>query len=216
MANELVILGAGGFAREVAWLVSDINDASLEEWKIIGFVEHTNERVGEFLNGIPIIDMTTVVKQHCDTYAVAAIGDPRIRERAVREAKDDGLRFATLIHPEVRLDRNTVEVGSGSIICAGNILTTNIVIGKHVIINLHCTLGHDTLIEDLVTISPGCHLSGHTTIHRGAYVGTGAVTIEGRTIGEYSIIGAGAGIIKDVADYATAVGLPAKEIKYNR
>ena len=85
----------------------------------------------------------------------------------------------------------------------------NIRIGEHVILNLDCTVGHNTVIEDYVTVSPGCHLSGYSTIRRGAYLGTGAVTIERREIGARSIIGAGAVVIRDIPADVTAVGVPA-------
>ena len=208
--KNLVILGAGGFAREVAWLVSDINEAQPGTWHLIGFWERETERIGQLINGIPAIDADSIRLYLPDLYAVVAIGDPKIKERAVHEAQGMGCQFATLIHPNVRYDKSTVKISSGSIICAGNILTCNIVIGHHVIINLDCTVGHDSIIEDYVTISPGCHLSGHTTIRRSAFLGTGVVTIEKRELGARSIIGAGASVVRDIPPDTTAVGVPAR------
>jgi sugar O-acyltransferase (sialic acid O-acetyltransferase NeuD family) len=205
-----VILGAGGFAREVAWLVSEINLARPGTWNLVGFWGHEKDRIGETINGVPIIGAEDVRRYLPELYAVVAIGDPRVKKRAVSEAESIGCRFATLIHPTVRYDPHTVSIGPGSIICAGNILTVNITIGSHVIINLDCTIGHDCIVEDYVTISPGCHLSGHTTVRSGAYLGTGAVTIEGHEIGARSIIGAGAVVTRDIPPDVTAVGVPAK------
>lgn len=208
--KNLVILGAGGFAREVAWLVADINQARPGTWNLIGFWEHGTERIGQLMNGIPVIGADSIRQYLPNLYAVVAIGDPKIKERAVHEAEGMGCQFATLIHPNVRYDKSTVKISSGSIICAGNILTCNIVIGAHVIINLDCTVGHDSIIEDYVTISPGCHLSGYTTIRESAFLGTGVVTIEKREIGARSIIGAGASVVRDIPPDTTAVGVPAK------
>lgn len=215
MIKELVIFGGGGFAREVAWLVADINLQLPEDarWKILGFIEHTNERVGSFLNGIPIIDPSDLKREFSDLYAVAAIGSTNLRERAVEQAGSLGFRFATLIHPEVKMDATTVEIGHGCIVCAGNILTVNIKIGNHVIVNIDCTVGHDSIIEDFVTISPGCHLSGYTSVRRGAYIGTGAVTVERHEVGRNAIVGAGAVVVKDIPPDVTAVGIPARPIK---
>lgn len=214
MTRQLVILGGGGFAREVAWLASDINQllAPDEAWEVVGFLEHTNERVGQRLNGIPIINVEEATAYLPDAYATVAIGAPQAKESAVRQAEELGFKFAMLIHPNVRMDRNTVQIGEGCVVCAGNILTVNITIGKHVIVNLDCTIGHDCVIEDLVTISPGCHLSGYTTVRRGAYLGTGAVTIERHEIGANSVIGAGAVVIRNIPANVTAVGVPAKVI----
>ena len=212
--KKLVIFGGGGFAREVAWLVTDINRAlpDDEKWEAIGFVEYSDDRVGQRLNGIPIIRLEDIKSQVSEMYAVAAIGAPDAREQAVNQARAFGLKFATLIHPDVHMDRDSIQIGEGSMICAGNILTVNISIGSHVIINLDCTIGHDCRIEDFVTISPGCHLSGNTTIRRAAYLGTGAVTVEKHEIGSQSVIGAGAVVVKDIPPNVTAVGIPAKPL----
>jgi sugar O-acyltransferase (sialic acid O-acetyltransferase NeuD family) len=208
MSKKLVILGAGGFAREIAWLVWDINQVS-NEWEIVGFAEHTTEHVGQVVNGIPIISMEEATRYLPNICAVAAIGDPLLKERAVKEADNFGFKFVRLIHPSVSKSKS-VNIGIGSMICAGNILTVNVAIGEHVILNLDCTVGHDSMIEDYVTISPGCHLSGGSRIRRGAFLGTGVVTIENHEIGAYSKIGAGAVVINDIPEKATAVGIPAK------
>jgi sugar O-acyltransferase (sialic acid O-acetyltransferase NeuD family) len=208
--RNLVILGAGGFAREVAWLVADINRAQPNTWNLIGFLERGTERTGQVINGVPVIGAAEVSQNLTNSYAVAAIGDPRTKERAVHEVESIGCQFATLVHPSVKYDRSTVAIGSGSIICAGNILTVNIIIGAHVIINLDCTIGHDSVIEDYVTISPGCHLSGYTTIRGSAFLGTGAVTIDRCQIGTRTIIGAGAVVVGEIPSGVTAMGVPAK------
>ena len=215
MTKKLVIFGGGGFAREVSWLVADINRSLPREdaWNVVGFVEYSNKRVGQLLNGVPVISLENDDLDFSDTYVIIAIGATDIREQAVNQAKGFGFKFATLIHPAVRMDESTIQIGEGSIICAGNILTVNITIGNHVIINLDCTIGHDCIVEDLVTISPGCHLSGYTTVRRGAYLGTGAVTIEKHQIGARSVVGAGAVVVKDIPPNVTAVGIPAKPIK---
>lgn len=215
MNRKLVIFGGGGFAREVAWLVSGINHSvpSNETWELIGVVEQSNKHVGQLLNGLPIISLDDAEFDFQETYAIVAIGMPKIKERAVNQAKEMGFKFATLIHPDVAMDKNTVHVGEGSIVCAGNILTVNISVGNHVIINLDCTIGHDCVIEDFVTVSPGCHLSGFTTVRRGAYLGTGAVTIEKHEIGSEAVVGAGAVVVKDIPAKVTAVGVPARVVK---
>lgn len=208
--RELVILGAGGFAREVAWLVSQVNRGGLGNWNVIGFWSHDPRDIGMVINGLPVIDPQLILDRSDAISAVAAIGDPSIRERAVGDAMRVGLRFATLVHPSVLLDEVTVTMEQGSIICAGSILTTNITIGAHVIVNLDCTIGHDCVLEDFVTLSPGCHLSGHTTVRRGSYLGTGMVTVERHEIGQCATIGAQAAVVKDIQPGVIAIGVPAK------
>jgi UDP-3-O-[3-hydroxymyristoyl] glucosamine N-acyltransferase len=110
------------------------------------------------------------------------------------------------------------ELGIGAVICAGNILTTNICLGVHVQINLDCTIGHDVVLDDYTTLAPGVHLSGCVHCGKRVYIGTGAVIINGTqedpiTIGEDAIIGAGACVAKSIPAGQTWVGIPAKPLK---
>ncbi len=210
--KNLLVLGGAGFAREVAWLVSDINQVKVPVWNIIGFWEGDEKESssGATINGIPLLNTSEIKKFLPDLSAIVAISNPAIRQRAVKQAEKLGCVFATLIHPSVRYDHKTITIGQGSIICAGSLLSVNVSIGSHVVVNWHCTIGHDSILHDFVTVSPGCRISGHTSINPGSYIGAGAVTIEGHTIGKNSIIGAGAVVATDIPDNVTAVGVPAR------
>src|SRR5665647_2274293 len=113
----------------------------------------------------------------------------------------------------MRSDR--IAIGEGTIICAGAILTVDITIGKHVIINLDCTVGHDALIGDFVTLYPSVNISGNTVINDEVEFGTGSQIIQGKEVGSGSIIGAGAVVVRDIPQGCTAVGLPARPIKFH-
>jgi len=126
------------------------------------------------------------------------------------------MNYATLIDPGVRFHHNHIAIGTGTVICAGTILTTDIRLGNHVQINLDCTVGHDTEMEDYVTLAPGVHISGRVKICRGAYIGTGASVIPGVTIGAKATIGAGAVVVRDVPAGETHVGIPAKVINRDK
>lgn len=106
-----------------------------------------------------------------------------------------------------------MEIGEGTIICAGTIITVDIKIGNHVIINLDCTLGHDDVIEDYVTIYPSVNVSGNVTIGESTELGTGMQVIQGKKIAAETVIGAGAVVVKDIEEKGTWVGSPAKKIK---
>ena len=124
------------------------------------------------------------------------------------------IKFAILIDPSV-VKSDLVEIGEGSIICAHTIITVNIKIGKHVIINLDCTVGHDAVLYDFVTLYPSANISGITEIGPCSELGTGMQIIQGKRIGAYTIVGAGAVVVKDIPDASTAVGNPAKPIKFH-
>ncbi len=134
----------------------------------------------------------------------------------MQKAAEAGLQFTTLIHPNVEMSR-WIDVGSGSVICAGSILTTNIKLGLHVQINLDCTIGHDAVLGDYTTLAPGVHVSGWVHVGRRVYIGTGAVIINGTedaplVIGDDAVIGAAACVVKSVPPGLTVVGVPAKPL----
>lgn len=208
--KDIIIIGTGGFAREVAWLIEEINEKN-QEWKLIGFFDE-NKVIFNTLNGYPIIEDLNLINR--DTiHIVIAIGDSEIRKNVA--SRFSNYRFATLIHPSVSIS-STNNIGEGSIICKGNIITVNVVIGKHVILNIDSTVGHDVVLEDFVTILPSVNLSGYVTIKECSIVGTGSQIIQEKIIGRNTIIGAGSVVIKDINDYVIAVGIPAKEIKSNK
>lgn len=209
--KDIVIIGAGGFAREVAWLIEDINNKE-QQWNLLGFIDDDKEKIGKQINGYKVLsNIETFKKFSQNTYCVIAIGDGKIRNSIVKKLNKDQ-KYATLIHPNV-LCSSKVEIGEGSIICSGNIITVNIIIGKHNIINLGSTIGHDTILEDYVTVHPGNNISGNIKIKRNTILGTGSCIIQGKIIGKNCIIGAGSVIIKDIPDNCTVVGNPGKIIK---
>ena len=106
-----------------------------------------------------------------------------------------------------------VNIGSGCVVCAGVMITTNVQIKDFVILNLQCTVGHDCIINNYAAFMPSVNISGEVNVGEGVYVGTGAKIINQIQIGEYSTIGAGAVVVKDIPAHCTAVGVPAKAIK---
>ncbi len=208
MTRDLIIIGAGGFARETAWLVERINSVKAT-WNLLGFMDNDPETIGKFINGYPVLDEADHEEKYQDVWYVCAIGPSKSRRRVVN--KYEQAKFATLIDPDVKISKR-VEIGAGSIICAGNIITVNITIGKHVIINLDCTIGHDVVMGDFVTLYPSVNVSGLTNIGDCTEIGTGTQIIQMKSIGRESIVGAGAVVIRNVPEKCTVVGNPAKPI----
>jgi sugar O-acyltransferase (sialic acid O-acetyltransferase NeuD family) len=212
--KDIVIIGAGGFAREVAWLIEDIN-YKYNLWNLIGYIDENLNNKNTVLNEYKVLgDFSDMKIFDEDIYYVCAVGDTYIRKELSRKAEKIGLKPAVLIHPSVMLSKH-VEVGEGTIICAGNIITVNVKIGKNVIINLDCTIGHDVEIHDYVTVLPSVNISGNVILEEGSNIGTGSAIIQGKRVGEYSIIGACAVVVKDIPQNCTAVGCPAKVISLN-
>ena len=212
--KDLIIFGASGFGREVAWLVERINKVA-PTWNLLGFMDDNEAIHGTEINGYRVLGGTATVADYPDAYFVCAVGASKVREKIISNLKmiNPNIRFGTVIDPSVEMS-DLVTVGEGTIICAHTIITVNISIGDHVIINLDCTIGHDAILQDFVTLYPSVNVSGMTDIGRCSELGTGMQIIQGKTVGDYSIVGAGAVVIRDIPSKCTAVGSPAKPIKF--
>ena len=212
--KDLIIIGASGFGREVAWLVERINSKE-PTWNLLGFIDDNDDIQGQKINGYAVLGKSEDVSKYTGAYFVCAIGASKTREKVINQVKgiNPDIKFGTVIDPSVEMS-NLVTVGEGTIICAHTIITVNVEIGSHVIINLDCTVGHDAVIQDFVTLYPSVNVSGITNIGYCSELGTGMQIIQGKTVGNYSIVGAGAVVVKDIPDKCTAVGSPAKPIKF--
>ena len=203
---KVAILGAGGFAREVWWALRDARaHHSMLRFEPVMFVDLAARDTS--LKGLPVGVLSDVDP---DTFLVCGIGGMTdIKDRVVSAARTAGFRFAPAIIAEGAQVGPDVEIGEGTILCAGTIATTDIVIGAHVAINLGCTIGHDAVIDDFVTVSPGCRISGGVRLGSHSYIGTGASILEHVKIGAHAVLGAGAVATKDIDEYMLAVGVPA-------
>lgn len=212
--NDLMIVGASGFGREVAWLVERINQVS-PTWNLLGFLDDNGALLGSRINGYPVLGNVQDVDQFPDAWFVCAIGSSAIRKKVVDKMleKNPDVKFGTVIDPSAEIS-DLVTIGQGTIICAHTIVTVNIRIGDHVIMNLDCTVGHDAEIGDFVTMYPSVNVSGLCSIGCGTELGTGMQVIQAKSIGENTVIGAGSVVVRDIPSNCTAVGSPAKPIKF--
>jgi len=209
--RDIVILGAGGFAREVSWILEEINQID-PQWNVLGFIDENPDARGRELSGLPVLGGFEWFDGGYRPKVICGVGGNRIRRRFTARARCLGLEFASAVHPAARISRH-VHMGEGCVICAGTAITTQICLGDHVNLNLNCTVGHDAVIESYCNLSPGVHISGHVHLETGLDIGTGAVVIPSVRIGHDSIIGAGAVVNKDITALSLAVGVPARVIR---
>lgn len=214
--KDIAIYGAGGFGREVVCLIEAINKDT-PTWNLIGFFDD-NIIKGTIINDIPVLGgEEDICNWSKELYLVLAIGSPEIKKNIFTRISNPKIFYPTLIHPSALLGNcKFIEIGKGCIICAGVILTVNIEVGDFVIFNLDCTVGHDSVIGSYSSFMPTVNISGEVTIGEEVYIGTGAKIINQLSIGEKVIIGAGAVVAKSLPSCCTAVGIPAKPIKYHK
>jgi sugar O-acyltransferase (sialic acid O-acetyltransferase NeuD family) len=204
----LVIIGAGGFGREVLDLVKDVNRA-VPTFEFLGFLDD-GEAGGPLLEriGAPHLGPSSHLADLRASYAIG-IGTPGPRRRIDALARSWGRAAVTLTHPSATIGSD-VQIGDGAVIAAGARLTTHIVVGRQAHINLNCTIGHDVIIEDYATLYPGVHLGGGCVIEEGATLGTGCVVLPNVRVGRGAVVGAGAVVVRAVAPDTTVVGTVAR------
>lgn len=217
MSKKIAIIGSGGFATEVLWLINEYNSHirainDCEPLHVIGFITSDTAMHGKKLCEVPVLGSDDWLLNNRDSYAVCAIANSRRRIKVTKFFEERGVKFLTVIHPSVQMSK-FVKIGIGSIICAGTIMTTDVEIGNHAHINLNVTIGHNTILHDFVTIYPGVNVSGNVRIGYGAELGTNSTVIQCLKIGRGAILGAGAVVSKDIEENVVAVGIPAKPIR---
>lgn len=210
----LVVVGGGGFGREVIDVADAINAAaSVTVWDVVGVVDDAPSDVNLdrlLTRGIPYLG---TVDQHLDesgrAHYVVGIGSPRVRQVIADRYDAAGWTAATLIHPTATMGCD-VRVGEGSVVCAGVRLTTNICLGRHVHLNLNSTIGHDSEIGDFVSVNPLGSISGDCVIEDGVLIGVAAVVLNRLRVGAAAVVGGSACVVKDVSPNATVKGVPAR------
>jgi len=212
--EKIAIVGAGGFGREVKMLIDQIN-LKEKKYEFIGYYDDGLKK-GTVINYNEILgSVEDLANIDYKINVVVAIGSPEIKRSVVEKLTNPKIIFPTLIHPTVLVGNEFVSIGKGCIICASTIITCNIDIKDFVILNLMCTVGHDTIINSYASFMPSVNISGEVVIHEEVYVGTGAKIINQLEIGNQTIVGAGAVVSKTLPEKCTAVGIPAKPIKYH-
>lgn len=215
--KKLVIMGAGGFGREVhAWLLDAIKNGSCKPtrdtvWEIAGFIDDVSNAPDVFPGLPPILSKIDDYIPLPNTYIVCAVANPGAKKLLTDKLLSKGAEFFTLIHSNVVIGTNVV-IGKGAVICPFTVLSTDLVVGDFVTINSGCTVGHDTSIGDYCTLSGHCDITGGVKLQEGAFLGSHAVIVPNVVVGEHAVVGAGSVVIRKVAASTTVFGVPAKRI----
>jgi sugar O-acyltransferase (sialic acid O-acetyltransferase NeuD family) len=120
--------------------------------------------------------------------------------------------YGTAIHGTAIVS-DKASVGVGTVVLQGAIIQAGAKIGAHVLVNTAASIDHDNIIGDYAHVSPHATLCGHVQVGEGTHIGAGAVVIPSISIGKWCTVGAGAVVIRDIPDFATVVGNPARVIK---
>jgi len=211
--RDLVIVGAGGHAREVL----DILEAAELDgapYRLLGFLDDDPRLAGASVRDRPILGGLAwlLARARGDVSYVLGIGAPAAKARIAGQCHRARRRAATLVHPRALVTAR-VALGEGAVLAAHALVTSDVRLGDHVHLNVHASVSHDCDVGAYTHLAPGARLAGGVRIGQGCDVGIGAVVIPSVTIGSWSVVGAGAAVVDALPDDCTAVGVPARVIK---
>jgi sugar O-acyltransferase (sialic acid O-acetyltransferase NeuD family) len=213
--KRIVVIGAGGFARETKWLISEVNNES-DIFEFVGYVVSEMRHIGPYDAVDDIIgDFSWLAANRNDIDALAmGIGSPKPRLRLSHQIEHEigSFEWPPLIHPSVHFDRASCHFGHGVQLCPGTVATVDVTVAPFSLVNLSCTLGHEANLGRGCVLQPTVNVSGGVQFGEGVLVGTGAQILQYLSIGEGARVGAGAVVTKDVPPGATVVGVPAKPL----
>lgn len=200
--RSLTIIGSGGHAKVV------IATARAVGFTDLVLADDDLARIGHEVHGVRVSLSAAEVLADARASVAIAIGHNPTRAKLAQGA---ACAFVTLVHPAAHVDPS-VELGEGSVVFAGAIVQPATIIGAHSILNTSCSVDHDSRLGLAVHLAPGVRLCGGVSVGDFTLIGVGAVVIPGIRIGASATVGAGAAVVKDVADNATVVGIPARSI----
>jgi sugar O-acyltransferase (sialic acid O-acetyltransferase NeuD family) len=208
--RRLLIVGAGGFGREVlGWALEQ--QKHQREWIVAGFLDSNPLALNGYNVPYKILgDPNTFVTADNDRF-ICAIGDPATKLRVAGQVRSHGGRFVNLIHPTAVIGPDC-SLGEGCIICPNAVLTTHVRLDSFVTVNVGACVGHDAQIGTGCTLSPHVDINGHAVVGEGVFLGTHASILPSAIVGNYAIVGAGSVVLRKVQPRTTVLGVPARQV----
>lgn len=205
---QLVIVGAGGFGREMlAWARQSTQFG--REWTIKGFIDDNRHALDGKNTPGRVLGSISDYEPASDEVFICALGVPAVKRKVCEQLIGRGARFTRLFHRTAVLGDN-VDMAEGVVLCPFSVVSANNRLGKSVAINLHASIDHDAVVDDWSQINCHCDLTAAVKIGREVFLGSSVAIIPGVSVGDGAYVGAGAVVLRDVPPGAKVFGVPAR------
>jgi sugar O-acyltransferase (sialic acid O-acetyltransferase NeuD family) len=208
MKIRVIIVGAGGFGRELLIWVKDTYGDD-EDIQIAGFLDADPLALEKYDNPLPVLGDPSAYEPDPSDRFICGLAVPAIKLNVCRDMKSRGAIFLTMVHPSAIVgDRS--RLGEGCVICPGAIVTADVMVGDFVTINGQATVGHDAVLGDGSTMSGHSEVNGFAELGEGVFLGSHATILPHAKVGSFAKVGAGSVVLKKVKPRTTVMGVPAK------
>ncbi len=205
-AMRVIIAGAGGHGRVVAWIARAVGTHEL-----VGFVDEAGTGPDERILGLPLLgDVSALgsLRRRGVEAALLGKGDNNDRARWAQSLRESGFQLLRIVHPTA-LVHESAELGDGVVVAAGAIVCPEVHIGQGAIINTGAIVEHNCRVGDFAHVAPGTRMAGRVRVGDFTFIGVGSSIRDNISIGSGVTVGAGSVVVSDVPDGITVVGVPA-------
>ncbi|GIJ51688.1 acetyltransferase [Virgisporangium aliadipatigenens] len=201
--NPIVIVGAGGFGREVCAYAADLG------WPVAGFADDEPRALDGFTLPVGVLGPVDAVDITPATRFIVAVGDPALRHKLAAAVIGRGGVLGTLVHPRAYVAAGA-RLEPGCVVCPFAFVGSGAHLAANAVVNIHASVGHDATVGEHAVLSPFAAVNGHASIGAAAFLGTHATVTPGRRVGTGAKVSAGSVVLRDVPAGALAVGNPAR------
>jgi len=209
--NRLLIVGAGGFGREMFAAAREAVGYGAA-FEIKGFLDAKPTALDDFAGYPPIVGSPDTYEPGKYDVFVTALGSIASRRRCVEALEAKGAKFISIVHRTATIGQNVL-IGEGSFIAPHVSITADVCVGRHVSVFHSSSIGHDSELCDFSHVYAQCSIGGGVKVGEGAVVYPGSVVVPRRGIGAGAVVGAGSVVFVDVDPGVTVIGNPAAPMK---
>lgn len=212
MPTKLIVVGAGGCGREVAWIAAEARAVGGVDWVPAGFLDDNPQALEGTGTDLPILGSVADWQPSADEVFVCAIGSPHTRDLVATALEARGATFVNVIHPTALIS-SSARLADGLVVYPYSCISTDTRIGAHVQVNMHCAIGHDTVIGRSTVLSSFCDVTGHVRLGERVLLGSHVSIAPSLRVGDEAVLGMGSVVVAPVRAGKRVFGNPAKSLE---